>query len=225
VRSEVPLAVRGTHRFASVATGASRSCATEADGTAWCWGLVWLYEQQGLDWSQRTPTPTRVPGTDRFRMLSVGATTSCGVRDDGRPICWEAGSLGQMGTGRFAGSTHPTPVAGALVASAATVGVIHACAIAVDRTGWCWGNNTFGELGDPFSRTLCGAASLECAPTPTRVVGELRFVSLAAGLGSHMCGVTTLTNLYCWGLAESGQLGIGERRAVIRRAPSRVRRG
>lgn len=75
---------------------------------------------------------------------------------------------------------------------------------ALDRTGavYCWGSNgNFFEFGVPPS-TLAGS------PSPVQVtIPPLR--SLAAGVGTHFCGIESDRDAICWGRGTFGQLGRG----------------
>lgn len=219
--SAVPTVVAGLSGVQDVSAGSSRTCAVTADGS-YCWGRIWLYTQGGLEWSSRQVLPVRVPGSAKLRAVSVGSISTCGVGEDGVAFCWEANGFGQLGNGGFAGTTTPSPVESAQTFTSVSAGSIQTCGLASDGRGWCWGNNSFGQLGDYSIDSVCPPNGLVCTPRPNPVVGDLRFISLATGLGNHVCGVTTLTNLYCWGLGASGQLGDDDARTVVRLAPEPV---
>jgi len=74
------------------------------------------------------------------------------------------------------------------------------CGVAIGGTGYCWGDNSFGQLG---SLDSTGPSS-----APRQVTGGLAFEGLGAG-GDHACGLTASHVLYCWGLNNGGQLGLG----------------
>lgn len=220
--SAFPRAVSTGERYVGLAAGTSRSCAWTVTGTVSCWGRIWLYRRDGLEWTRRQLVPAPVAGANGLAALSVGLLSTCGLDADGRARCWESNTFGQLGTGDFEGATEPVPVAGDRRWRMISAGSIQGCAIGDDRRGWCWGNNSFGQLGDHLVRATCAVSDLACAPTPVPVRGALRFTVLATGLGNHTCGVTTLTNLYCWGLGTSGQLGDGDDGTVIRWEATRV---
>lgn len=220
--SAFPRAVSTAERYVGLAAGTSRTCAWTASRDVSCWGRVWLYRRDGLEWTRRQLVPAPVQGAAGLSDLSVGLLATCGLAGDGRARCWESNTFAQLGTGGFDGTPEPVEVAGGHRWRAISAGSIQACAIADDRRGWCWGNNSFGQLGDHTVRAPCAVTDLACAPTPIPVRGALRFVALATGLGNHACGITTLTNMYCWGLGTSGQLGDGDEGTVIRWEATRV---
>jgi alpha-tubulin suppressor-like RCC1 family protein len=154
--------------------------------------------------------------------VSVGSLSTCGIGPNDTPYCWEANGFGQLGIGRLTGNETPVAIASPEPYRSISVGSIQTCAISSDYRARCWGNNTFGQLGNHSVRAACQPSGLPCAPRPVGVRGTLRFMSLATGLGNHVCGVTTATNLYCWGLGNNGQLGDGDTRTVLRYEPTRV---
>lgn len=79
-------------------------------------------------------------------------------------------------------------------------GFAHSCALTTGSETFCWGDNSGGRIGaGDWSSTH---------PTPMRVAGGLRFVSLAAG-DFHTCGLTADGTAHCWGDNWEGRLGIG----------------
>jgi len=94
----------------------------------------------------------------------------------------------------------PVPVAGNFLFSAVSIGgVDYGCGLARDGRALCWGNNFRGLLGT-------GVQGVGTAGVPQAVSGGLTFSMLAAG-GSHVCGITTSNEVWCWGAAEYRQLG------------------
>lgn len=96
--------------------------------------------------------------------------------------------------------------AGALLA----VGVFHACK-GVDGLVECWGANDHGQLGRGDARPADG-------PVP---VQDLSGVTLLAAGDQHTCAVVQSPGeVWCWGLNDYGQLGVGDTSDVSR--PTRV---
>lgn len=83
-----------------------------------------------------------------------------------------------------------------------------------DGAAFCWGGNSLGELG-------IGTLDWAAHPLPEPVRGSLRFQTLA--LGNVSCGISTDSELYCWGSASAGQLGNGETGGSTRPQTTRVR--
>ncbi|HEY4219454.1 MAG TPA: hypothetical protein VGM67_20060 [Gemmatimonadaceae bacterium] len=196
---------------ASVSAGQERTCARTIAGAVYCWGEIWVDRESGLEMSRQQLRPQAVPGAPAMSSLSVGPSTTCGAGLTGVGYCWEANSRGQMGVGGDTGSTVPKAVAAGIGFVQMSVGIVHSCGVATDGAGYCWGDDTFGELGVRLASLseICGGQALTCSTTPRPVFGRQRFIQISAGFGSHVCGVTTQHNLYCWGLGVSGQRGDG----------------
>jgi cysteine-rich repeat protein len=77
-----------------------------------------------------------------------------------------------------------------------------------DRTLWCWGQNDYDQLGNPggeppFYR-IPVSAPIQVLVADGSPLRNVRDVAIAA---DHGCAVTYDEELYCWGLADSGQRG------------------
>lgn len=214
--SSTPLRVQLSEPVASVSAGQSRTCARTTLGRVYCWGAIWLNREGGLEFSRSQATPQLVPGAPSMASLSVGAFTTCGTDISGFAYCWEANPRGEIGDGTTEGSTTPKRIDSDLEFVQVTSGVVNSCGITTAGTGYCWGDGSFGELG-VNSASLgerCSEAALPCSTHPIAVIGRQAFSEISAGLGSHVCGVTTRGNIYCWGLGVSGQRGDNTMRSV-----------
>ncbi len=209
--SNLPVSIASGLKLASVSAGFGRTCARTTQGDVLCWGSVWQYSSGGLEFTVTQLRPRGVPGAPALSTVSVGSFTTCGTDEQGVAWCWEANPNGEMGNGSTFGSQQPTKVLGGLRFVDVSAGLIQTCAISETGAGYCWGDDTFGQLGisPRYLFERCGAQSLACSTRPVAVYGSQHFISIATGLGSHTCGVTTKSNLYCWGLGVSGQLGEG----------------
>ena len=76
----------------------------------------------------------------------------------------------------------------------------HTCAKTSDDGVTCWGRNNLGQLGD---------ATYTDSGTPVQPVGLATGVQDIAIGGWHSCVLTPGDTVKCWGLNNSGQLGIG----------------
>jgi alpha-tubulin suppressor-like RCC1 family protein len=92
----------------------------------------------------------------------------------------------------------------------------HTCAITRANVAYCWGENLYGQLGD--GTTIGDETPDRGRATPVRVLGGLQWRELSGG-GEHTCGVTQTDQVYCWGLNQNGQLGIGNTVNRTRPAP------
>lgn len=104
-----------------------------------------------------------------------------------------AGTGGVGGTGGTGGSLELVP------AAEISAGTNHACATLIDGTARCWGDGRAGQLG--------GGATDVIRTRPVAVGGGQHFDHIAAG-AFHTCGFVTGGDVFCWGWAASGQVGV-----------------
>ncbi len=81
-----------------------------------------------------------------------------------------------------------------------SVGGTNACVFGSSGAASCWGTDSYGELGT-------GGATPGASATPVSVTGGHTFLAVAAG--PTTCGVAADSVAHCWGLNQSGALGIG----------------
>jgi len=89
------------------------------------------------------------------------------------------------------------------IASTMAAESLHTCVLKLNGQAYCWGRQNYGKLGN-------GGSGNVPVLTPDSVLqGELRFVSLAAGL-HHTCAIERSGDVWCWGTGENGRMGIGD---------------
>ncbi len=188
----------------SAALGAAHTCALDANGYVYCWGLnssAAVGIGSNTSYVAYPTLVTGLPGPARF-VASQGNHT-CTVLQTGGVMCWGLNDYGQIGNGASgARVTEPADVVG-LAAEAVTIatGIYHSCAILRDGRIQCWGDNTFGQLATG------AAAGFETAPTAPMSLTEPA-VSLLAGW-MHTCALLKGGTVQCWGGNSVGQLGNG----------------
>jgi alpha-tubulin suppressor-like RCC1 family protein len=143
---------------ASVALGATHTCAVLVDDSTWCWGSN-LGGELGLgDFNIfGYPTPQLVPAAAPPAALALGAAFSCAIDEGGDVRCWGTGVEGQLanGTGEGFGlgpgetpGAAPTldfgfpPAAQRLVAGDGLAG-----ALLGPGSVHCWGAGADGQTG------------------------------------------------------------------------------
>jgi Regulator of chromosome condensation (RCC1) repeat len=160
----VPVQVGGhASDWASVAAGASHTCAVKTDHTLWCWGLNGDGEF-GDGTTTNSLVPVQVGGhASDWAAVAAGALHTCAVKTDGTLWCWGDNTFGQLGDGSMTNSLVPVQVSGqATDWAVVTAGEFHTCAARTDHTLWCWGWNPDGQLGN---------GSTTGSPVPVQVSG------------------------------------------------------
>jgi alpha-tubulin suppressor-like RCC1 family protein len=94
-------------------------------------------------------------------------------------------------------------------------GLSHMCAWRSDGSVVCWGDNSHGQLARPTSELL-----VSVQPLVVSGVNAVSPVSSVSGGVDHTCALHRNSQVSCWGLNDSGQLGDGS--TVNRSAPTLV---
>lgn len=186
--------------FYQLSAGNNHTCGVTTDNRAFCWGFVGVSGPIALGdgTSKGSLTPIAVVGGLRFRQVSAGYFSDCGVTLDYRAYCWGDNARGELGDGTTTFRLRPVPVAGGHQFRQVEVAFQHACGVSYpDHRAYCWGDNSNGQLGD---RTRINRL------TPVAVAGTLAFRQVTTG-NKHTCGVTTDNRGFCWGNNQAGQLG------------------
>jgi alpha-tubulin suppressor-like RCC1 family protein len=188
----------------TISTGADHTCATMADGKAYCWGSD-ARGNLGNEPGASSSRPYPVASNAAFIAIGAGGEGaenlltefSCGITTDRLAYCWGSNDYGELGTSvttcgfQKQGACTPVPVEGNHRFISITLGSLHACAINEELLAYCWGFNGFGAVG-----AGPGGARTYSAPHP--VVGGLRFTTVTAGR-EFTCGLTIGSEVYCWG--------------------------
>ena len=195
-------------RYGAVSAGNRHTCTLDAMGSVDCAGAQ--VSRPGLNLST----------------LGRGGTAfghACGTTSSRDVICWGMNAQGQLGRPIDPATAGiPQDARGVLMngvslkADQVAVGAFFTCALD-QGTVSCWGSNLNGQRGDG---TLAPNTSTGGNPTPNRVAGPggQAFTRITAG-DNHVCGLVVSGSIYCWGLNERGQLGIGQTRVFLNGAP------
>jgi alpha-tubulin suppressor-like RCC1 family protein len=194
-----PSAVAGLS-FQEISAGQDHTCAITLGGVAYCWGLN-DQGQLGIGTQITRTVPVAVTGGLLFSGVSAGAGYSCGVTMiTGVGYCWGEDVSGSLGAGGAVPQANPTPtlVLGGHTFTSITAGGGHTCGLVGGLT-YCWGLNASGELG---INSMVNQSAPFMHPAPHGIA------LLLPGLGDHACGLNGLSEIYCWGLNSSEQVGI-----------------
>lgn len=195
-----------------VAAGGRHTCATQVDGSVWCWGAG-EDGQLGDGAATGGSQPRWVQLTTGAAAVATGSAHSCVVLSDGTVWCWGRNDAGQVGDGTVANRAGPTPVTLPGLAVDIAAGHAHTCALGAGGQAWCWGANDTGQLGiGNVVPDTCGSPAVACSPSPLNVEEIGGLASITAGgsaEGSHSCASLDDRSVWCWGDNSEEQLGDG----------------
>jgi len=210
--SAVPVSVSGLESgVIDVSAADQHACAVTTSGEARCWGAN-SSGQLGDGSTTRSLVPVAVAGLGETALRVMASREhSCALLSGRTVRCWGENFDGRLGNGTIASSLAPVLVSTLTNVRQASAGLWHGCAVTQTQALYCWGSNANNWLGLGSSVTR-SSVPLEVTTGTTPV-----FVSTH---GSHSCLVNAEGQVWCWGLNNSGQLGIGS--LVDATAPVRV---
>ena len=194
-------------RVADIACGTGHSLVVTEDSDVIAWG--WNSKGQcGLDTSGAVSEACCVPTMLgsllglRVRGVACGAAHSLAVTANGEVLSWGLGGSGQLGHGDYFSTPTPRRIMGLAseVALGCACGFGHSIVLSKAGSLYSWGWNRDGQLG---------VGDLENRASPQKLaVGAVTMSHVACG-GGHSAVVSTSGELYCFGSASCGQLGLG----------------
>jgi alpha-tubulin suppressor-like RCC1 family protein len=185
----------------AIRAGERHTCALTVAGGVKCWGNN--HDGQLGDGTRKDKvTPVDVTGlTSGVTAVTTGWRHSCALTSAGGVKCWGSNHDGQLGDGTETDRLSPADVTGLTSGvTAITARWRHTCALTSVGGVKCWGNNHVGQLGD---------GTRHDRNTPVEVVGLTNGVKAVAAGWNHVCALTTVGGMKCWGSNHEGQLGDG----------------
>jgi uncharacterized protein (TIGR03437 family) len=136
--------------------------------------------------------------------ITAGEQHTCVVNGAGGVLCWGSNASGQLGNGTTTKSLTPVPVSGlSSGAVGITAGQDFTCALMKGGTVMCWGVNTSGNLGNGTTTDSDVPVQVKDAAGTGPMTGV---VAISAGQ-YHVCAVTSVGAVLCWGDNAEGELG------------------
>jgi hypothetical protein len=213
-------------RWAQVSMGALHRCALTTDGAAYCWGLNEQGElgvgPEGPDCAtvaERCAEPVPVATADRFVAIGAGQHYGCGLRADGRVLCWGYGAGQPWRTIVPPTVLVPTEAAAPEPLRSLTVRGYQACGLGAAGATYCWGIDIPGSL--PTGAASGGTPGGSGQDVFVRALPPFPLRQVVTG-GYHLCGIATDGIAWCWGGADPAPWGggvvddPGARRGLVR---------
>lgn len=195
-----------------IAAGEGHFCAVK-NGLTYCWGKN-DFGQIGNGSIAGGPSPQTVTfagvSTPNPTSVTASKTHACAIVNGG-VYCWGNNLYGQLGnaTTGINGSATPVAVSDTNLSSnvtAVVAGLFHTCALKGGQV-YCWGINSGYQLGVASSST--GGSTNTPTAVPIGLTQGESITKISSAYGNHTCAVSTLNNLYCWGVNSYGQLAGG----------------
>jgi cysteine-rich repeat protein len=224
--------ILGSNRTAKIVSAGPHfiTCAVLDDAASKCWGFGETGVLPGASnlgggeifgigdfpGEMAALAPLTLGSNRTVKSISVGVDFACAILDDDTAKCWGENQSGQLGRGNMQATLDdPAAVAALPVVDLGTnhkvksisVGDHHACAVLLDGRVKCWGNNEHGQLGIG-SQINQGDYPGEMGELLNAVPLGRPALQVAAGQ-SHTCALLDDGSIKCWGLNDSGQLGVG----------------
>lgn len=211
----------------AISAGMDFTCALLDNGSVKCWGRNDFGQlgqgnrtNRGDDSGEMAHLQPVDLGTGRIATaISAGHLHACARLNNGSVKCWGHNTYGQLGVGdtedrgdepgEMGAALPAVDFGGGHYAAAITAGVFHTCAILNDGTVKCWGRNDKGQLGQGNTTDRGDDPGEVAALAPVQLGTGRSANGLSAGIW-HTCARLNNATVKCWGLNQSGQLGLGD---------------
>jgi alpha-tubulin suppressor-like RCC1 family protein len=145
------------------------------------------------------------------KAISAGDSHTCAILDNSQVKCWGDNYYGQLGQGdninrgygsNQMGSLNPVNLGSERTAKSITTGTGYTCVILDDDSVKCWGRGHAGQLAHGKTQPVDSPPNL-----PINLGSGITAKAITAGK-FHTCAVIDNSSIKCWGLNDSGQLGL-----------------
>jgi len=220
----------GSGRIATaIEAGNHHTCAILDNASIKCWGSN-ASGQLGLgDTSNRGDGSNEMGdnltsidlGSGRIATaITAGDEHTCALLDNASVKCWGENDKGQLGLGNrddrgdgiggMGDSLPAVDMGSGRTATSITTGTEYTCVLLDDDSVKCWGRGHVGQLGNEKTEDR-GDEDGETGDSFAKVdLGSNRTATAIAAGNFHTCAILDNSSIKCWGLNDSGQLGIGD---------------
>lgn len=214
--------------WAAMAVGSQHTCALDANGRAFCWGIN-HYGELGAPtpqicepahhgestnscYASPSETPVEVGGGIRFHAISAGGNRSCGLDGEGRAWCWgqDAAKAREGCVRGYACSFRPVRWEPGRVFRSLRLGEDAVCGITTDGAGHCWRPVRGGE----------GKWAMTAVVPGERLAWIDHYGDWLNRDEQLICAAAEDGRAFCQGTNELAALGTGD--TVPREGPVRV---
>jgi len=209
---KVPVKVSNISGVIAVAAGGFHSLALDKDNNVWAWGSnsngrLGIGTTDNSNYPQQVTTTNTGGAFTNITSIAAGGSHSVALKSDGTVWTWGYNGNGQLGDGSTADRYKPVQVyinATTTLTDVKLIAAGGAFTVAVDNSNniWAWGYNGYGQLGQNPTTTTTSNYAVQV----TGVTGTI--VAISAG-ADHVLALTSIGELWVWGLNRYGQLGDG----------------
>jgi alpha-tubulin suppressor-like RCC1 family protein len=190
-------------QWSDVAAGGEATCGLKQSGKLYCWGsnswkMLGTTKDSSCNGFTCSSAPLLVEGGKLFSSVSVGRMHVCAVEQGtGKPFCWGDNLFGLSGqpSSTVTSVATPTAVSGSPPAfKSISAGWGHSCGVTTAGAAMCWGAYSYGRLGSAVTSNQSAPVTVSPPSGGTQPV----YASVSAGM-LHSCGITTSSQIFCWG--------------------------
>jgi len=212
----------GNERTATaIAAGSNHTCAILDNESIKCWGSnasgqlgIGNTNNRGDGSNEMGDNLTAIDlGTGRTATaIAAGNHHTCAILDNASIKCWGSNASGQLGLGntsnrgdelnQMGDNLTAIDLGSGRTATSITTGTGYTCVLLDDDAVKCWGWADFGQLG-------AGKTDEYDEPPDLKIPLGTGITAIASGY-FHTCAILDNSSIKCWGLNDSGQLGIGD---------------
>lgn len=190
-------------------SGSEHSCALKStNGAIYCWGDN-TYGQIGDGSIAPSTVPKQINNSNTgaitsWKDVSAGQHHTCAIANSNDLYCWGNNDAGQLGINSTAHQATPVKIEHTTGWQDVESGGSHTCAVDETLDIYCWGLNVRGQLAN--------GANID-TNQPTLYNNSPDWVYISSGR-LHSCGLRgdpaePSHKLYCGGINDYGQLGLG----------------